>query len=68
MLIEATHLGIGSVWLGVYPLEERVTAIQEILMLPENVLPLAVVSLGYPIEKSLPADRFKQERIHRNIW
>ncbi len=69
MLLEATHLGLGSVWLGVYPVEERVKNIQNILKLPQNVIPLSIVSLGYPIET--PAyvdDRYDPTRIHHNIW
>ncbi len=65
MLIAATSLGIGSVWLGVYPNEERTKAIAEVLETPNNIVPLSIVSLGYPegdVFKELP-ERFKNERI-----
>ena len=48
IIIEAQHLGIGSVWLGVYPRDDRVKGIKELLNLPVRVIPLSIVSLGYP--------------------
>ena len=68
ILIEAQHLGLGSVWLGVYPREDRVTGLKEILNLPERVIPLSIISLGYPAEKKEPSNRFDKLRIHINEW
>jgi nitroreductase len=68
MLLEAHYLGLGSVWLGVYPREDRVTALKKLLKLPENVTPLCILSLGYPAEQKEPANRFDPSRIHRNKW
>lgn len=52
ILIAAQAKGLGAVWLGVYPVEERVTGIQELLGLPEHIIPLCIVSVGYPAEKN----------------
>jgi nitroreductase len=68
MLIMAQELGLGSVWLGVYPLEDRIKALSELLGLPENVTPLSILPIGYPAEKKIPKDRFDRSRIHRNQW
>ena len=68
MLLEAQHLGIGSVWLGVYPREDRVKGIREILGIPERIVPFSIVSLGYPAEKKEPSDRYDSSRIHINKW
>jgi len=68
ILIEAKHLGLGSVWLGVYPREDRVKGIKELLNLPERVIPLSIVSLGYPAEKKEPSNRYDKLRIHINKW
>lgn len=48
ILLAARCLGIGSVWLGVYPREERMKALRELLGIPENIVVFSVVSLGYP--------------------
>ena len=68
ILIESQYLGLGSVWLGVYPREDRVKGIKELLNLPVRVLPLSIVSLGYPAEKKEPSNRYDKLRIHINKW
>jgi len=68
MLLMAQDIGLGAVWLGVYPLEERVKALKELLDLPEDVIPLSIMSLGYPAETKEPVDRFNPNRIHKNKW
>ena len=68
ILIEAVHLGLGGVWLGTYPIEERVNGIKEAFSLPENIIPLAVLAIGQPLKQPEPADRFIPERIHRENW
>jgi nitroreductase len=68
MLIEAVHLGLGAVWLGVYPVEKLVKGLQSLFGIPENVIPLCVVSFGYPLEKPERVDRFDRSRIRKNIW
>jgi len=68
ILIESQYLGLGSVWLGVYPREDRVKGIKELLNLPVRVLPLSIVSLGYPAEKKEPSNRYDKSRIHINKW
>lgn len=68
MLVMAQDLGLGSVWLGVYPREDRVKGIQELLNMPEEIIPLAVISIGYPAEVKEPSGRFNPSRIHTNKW
>jgi len=68
MLLEATHLGIGAVWLGVYPIEERVIGVQKLFDLPSDVIPLCAVALGYPAVEPKAMDTFRQERIHQEKW
>jgi len=69
VLLAAHALGYGAVWLGVEPREERVKAISEILQLPQDIRPVAVVSIGVPTEKpaSLP-QRYEPEKIRHNNW
>jgi nitroreductase len=71
ILIAARMLGIGSVWLGVYPREERMEKIREVLGIPEDIVVFCVVSLGYPrseAEFREAEDRDKKERIHLEKW
>lgn len=64
ILLEAVHLGLGAVWLGVSPMEDRMRFISDLYSLPENILPFAVITLGYPDNPKKPGDRFKPERVH----
>ena len=68
LLLAARGLGIGSVWCGLYPQQERMTAMTDLLKLPEGVTPHALVVLGHPAQEFKKIDRFKPERIHRNGW
>ena len=68
LMLAARGLGIGSVWCGLYPQQERMTAMTDLLKLPEGVTPHALVVLGHPAQEFKKIDRFKPERIHRNGW
>lgn len=68
MLLMAQHLGLGSVWLGVYPMEKTMAGLKQLLNLPEGVTPVTMIALGYPAETKEPEDRFNPLRIHRNKW
>ena len=68
LLLAARGLDIGSVWCGLYPQQERMTAMAGLLRLPEGIAPHALVALGHPAQEFKKIDRFKPERIHRNGW
>jgi nitroreductase len=68
ILLEAEDLGLGAVWLGVHPVEDRVSALREICKLPESITPFALVSVGRPAERKPASDRYDESRVHRNQW
>jgi len=68
LLLAAHALGLGAVWLGVYPREDRVSGIRKLLALPEHIVPLCIVSIGYPAEIKPRSNRYDPERVHRNKW
>jgi nitroreductase len=68
ILLAAESLGLGAVWLGVYPIKERVEGVRKILNIPENVVPLNILSIGYPKGLEKPKDKFEMEKIHRERW
>lgn len=68
ILVEAQELGLGAVWLGVYPVKERVKPIEKILNLPESVIPLSIISIGYPAENKDPSKYYDENRIHYDQW
>lgn len=68
MLLCAHASGLGAVWTGTYPDEERIDGYTALLDLPEHVIPHTLVVIGYPAEQPGHEDRFKPERIHYNGW
>ena len=68
ILIAARALGLGAVWLGIYPREERAQKVQALLKLPDHIVPLGLISMGFPAETKPPSNRFDASRIHRNGW
>jgi nitroreductase len=68
LLLAATALGLGAVWLGVYPREERVTAVRQVLGIPEAIVPLNLISIGHPAEEKEPRTQYDEVRVHRERW
>ncbi len=68
ILLAATALGLGSVWLGVYPRQDRVLGLKKLLGIPERIVPFALVPIGWPAEEKPPPNRYRKSRIHRNGW
>ena len=56
--------GLGGVWLGIAPVEDRMRAVEEILGIPEGLRAFAIFPLGYPAEERKQQDRFEESRIH----
>jgi len=68
LLLVAHAKGLGAVWLGVYPIQERVVGITDLLGLPSDVVPLSLTAIGYPSEKKEPVDRYNEEKVKYNKW
>ncbi len=68
LLLAATALGLGAVWLGVYPRDERVAAVRPVLGLPDHITPLNLVSIGHPAEEKEPRTQYDEARVHWEGW
>ena len=68
ILLAAEALELGAVWCAVYPLDEKVTAIKNLFGLPENIVPLNIIPIGYPFAKEEPKQKYNAEKIHNNNW
>ncbi|MFI3291694.1 MAG: nitroreductase family protein [Opitutales bacterium] len=63
ILLAAHSLGLGAVWLSVYPSEERDSKLREVIKVPENTNILCIVSLGYPARDFVPKNKWKPEKL-----
>ena len=68
LLLAAHVAGLGAVWCGTYPREERMGPIAAVLELPAHIVPFAVVPIGYPAERPAPVDRYDSGRVHSDRW
>ncbi len=68
LLLAAHEMGLGAVWVGVYPRGERVEGMRKLLGLPEHVMPFALVPVGHPAEEKPPLERFDASRVHTDKW
>ena len=62
--LKTDEIGLGGVWIGIAPIEERMELVHKILDLPENVKVFSLFAMGYPAEERPQQDRFDPERIH----
>jgi nitroreductase len=68
LLLAAHGQGLGAVWTGVHPVEERVTRFRAIFNLPDPVIPLGFAVIGWPVKPGKEKTRYKPQRVHRNGW
>ena len=62
--LETDAQGLGGVWLGIAPQEDRMKAVEDVLGLPDTVRAFAIFPYGYPAEERKQQDRFDESRIH----
>jgi nitroreductase len=68
ILLAAHSLGLGAVWTTFYPYEDRTAGIRKLLNLPDHIMPLNIIPLGYSTEKGNYQDRFKPDKVHYEKW
>ena len=62
--LETDAQGLGGVWLGIAPLEDRMKAVEKIIGMPDTLRAFGIFPLGYPAEERKQQDRFDESRIH----
>ena len=68
ILLSAHGLGIGSCWIAIHGMDDVYKNVKAQFKLPENIIPVSLISLGYPDEEVKAEERFKQDKIHFNKW
>jgi nitroreductase len=68
LLLAAHALGLGACWLGVHPRQPRIDALTKILQLPDKIVPVSGIALGWPAEQKPPRTRFEPGYVHRETW
>lgn len=63
ILLAATALGLGAVWLGI-KIEEMIDFYRDECDLPEHIVPIALISIGYPDEDKAANENYDETRVH----
>ncbi|MFZ2539411.1 MAG: nitroreductase family protein [Oscillospiraceae bacterium] len=61
MLLAATDIVLGSVWIGIFPIESRMKTIREILDIPQHVNPLGMIYIGHAVHKDEGRCRYNEK-------
>ena len=68
LLLAASMLGLGGVWIGVHPHSGKMDHVRGLYDLPPHVIPIAAVSLGRPAESPEPRTRYRDEAVHQESF
>lgn len=68
ILLAAEALGLGALWTASYPYSDRMDFVRKTLNMPDDIIPLNVIPIGYPAGANKPIDKFKRENIHWEKW
>ena len=64
ILLAAESMGLGAVWTAAWPYDDRMSAVNETINLPEHVIPLCVIPVGVPTGEDKPKNKWQEERLH----
>ncbi len=68
LLLAAHGYGLGGVWTGVWPGEDRIAAVRRILGIPAGFAPLNIVPIGYPADSPAVKNKWNPAKIHHDKW
>jgi nitroreductase len=68
ILLAAEAMGLGAVWTAAYPAMDRAEFVQNMLELPETIIPLNVIPVGHPSGETAPKDKWKEENLRWEKW
>jgi nitroreductase len=68
LLLAAVGLGLGAVWIGVYPLPSVIKPVSDLLGIPEHVTPLGIALVGHPAEEKSPRTQYDRRRVYWEVY
>ena len=68
LLLAANGLGLGACWLGIHPRSDRIEYVRTLLALPEKIIPVSAVAIGYPSEQRDKRTRYRAAAVHHEKW
>jgi nitroreductase len=68
LLLAASALGLGGVWISLYPKNKHQEYVRDLLDIPRQMGVLCVVAVGYPAEQKEEGTQYDPERVHYEKW
>jgi len=68
ILLAARALNLGTVWLGVYPDEQRAASVAALFGVPDDVKAMGIIAAGHPAEQKGRVERYDAGKVHKNGW
>lgn len=68
LLLTAAWLGLGAVWVAVYPRAEREAHVRQALNIPDRLRVLCLLPVGHPAEQKPPRTRYEAGKVHAESW
>ena len=63
ILLEATDMGLGTCWCGVYPRGERIETFRALFNITEPKIPFCVIAIGIPDETPRQRGFFEESKV-----
>ncbi len=69
LLLAAHSLGLGAVWTGIKPDEDKkIARIRSVFEIPQHIIPLCIIPIGYPKKKPKAVNRYAKNKVHYEKW
>jgi nitroreductase len=68
LLLAATALGLGGVWISLYPKKKHQRYVRERLEIPKHLGVLCALAVGNPAEEKPPRTKYDPSRAHWEEW
>jgi nitroreductase len=68
LLLAAKALGLGGVWISIYPKKKHQKAVREMLDIPDRMGVLCILAIGTPAKREHIRTKYDSERVHHEEW
>lgn len=68
MLLAATDMGLGSLWIGIFPIESRMQTVRNVLGMPENINPMGMMYVGYAAKEAEGRCRYNEKAVYWQMY
>jgi nitroreductase len=68
ILLAAVGLGLATVWVGIHPVRRFERTMKDIANLPDAIIPLSLIYVGYADEEKESRTQYDPDRVHWQVY